>query len=276
MFSIVIPAYNAEATLAETLESVLAQAFRDFEVVVVDDGSTDATSAIVGGFVENDSRIHLISKENGGIGSAYNAGIASSKGEWIVMLSADDLLMPTHLAELAEKIEVSPEADLISVNGYYLFDDGQRSIVYEKEPWFGSDSCSLENLLDRCFFPVGAAFSRQAYFDAGGFETRLYAEDYYLFLRILALGYTHAYISTPLAIHRRNRRQRSSAGLAMREGDIATLERVRDEFPLTADECKACEAAIARHRKNIGIRKVLYRILGSNATEKLITLLRGE
>ena len=88
MFSVIIPLYNKAQSITATLNSVLAQTFQDFEIVVINDGSTDNSLAIVKQF--NDSRIRIIDQENGGVSSARNRGVRESTFEWIAFLDADD------------------------------------------------------------------------------------------------------------------------------------------------------------------------------------------
>lgn len=88
MISVVIPLYNKEASIAQSLKSVLSQEYDDFEVVIVDDGSTDGSVDVVEAM--NDPRIRLIKQENGGPSKARNTGVKNAKGEWILFLDADD------------------------------------------------------------------------------------------------------------------------------------------------------------------------------------------
>jgi glycosyltransferase involved in cell wall biosynthesis len=99
LVSVVIPAWNAERTLAETLDSAAAQTYANLEIQIVDDGSTDATSAIATAFCEREPRARVISKRNGGVASARNLGIEHARGEWIAPLDADDLWHPTKIAK---------------------------------------------------------------------------------------------------------------------------------------------------------------------------------
>lgn len=106
-FSVVIPAWNVESWLPETIASVQNQTITDWELIVVDDGSTDGTAAIVKNV--DDARVRLISQPNSGVSIARNRGIAESRGEFIAFLDADDLWSPTHLQRAQEYFDRFPE-----------------------------------------------------------------------------------------------------------------------------------------------------------------------
>lgn len=103
MFSVVIPLYNKEANIRQTLESVLNQTFTDFEIVIVNDGSKDNSRDVV--LSMDDARIRLIDQENAGVSAARNRGIKEARGEWIAFLDADDLWKPNKLEEVARAIQ---------------------------------------------------------------------------------------------------------------------------------------------------------------------------
>jgi glycosyltransferase involved in cell wall biosynthesis len=112
--SVVIPTYNAPALLLETLETVFAQTFRDFEVVVVNDGSTDDTLRHLQPLADA-GKIRLIDQKNGGIGVARNRGIDEARGKYIALLDHDDLWMPGKLAEQVAYAEAHPECSIVTV-----------------------------------------------------------------------------------------------------------------------------------------------------------------
>src|SRR4051812_8060223 len=95
--SVIIPAYNAEAFVGRTLASLRAQSFTDFEAIVVDDGSKDATAAVVQAVVEADPRFRLIRQANGGVAVARNRALAEVRGRYVANLDADDLWRPQFL-----------------------------------------------------------------------------------------------------------------------------------------------------------------------------------
>ena len=105
LVSIIIPAFNAEGTIRQTLESVSAQTYRAIEVVIIDDGSSDRTTAIVEEFTANDPRFQLIRQSNAGVGVARNTGISHARGKYIAPLDADDLWMPEKVEQQVAGME---------------------------------------------------------------------------------------------------------------------------------------------------------------------------
>ena len=112
MLSIIIPLYNKQAVIARTIESILSQSYINWELIIVDDGSTDGSDEVVRLYL-GDQRIRYIRKPNGGVSSARNRGIKEAKGEWICYIDADDYFLPEGLktmVELAEKYNVKVAA----------------------------------------------------------------------------------------------------------------------------------------------------------------------
>ena len=110
MISVIIPLYNKEPIIERSLQSVLSQDYDDFEVVVVNDGSTDRSADIVRSI--NDPRIRLIEQENGGPSKARNTGVKNAKGEWILFLDADDEMLPGALEFFSKKIQKYTDVDM--------------------------------------------------------------------------------------------------------------------------------------------------------------------
>lgn len=114
MISIIIPLYNKEHCIRETLFSVLSQSYKDFEIVIVNDGSKDSSKEVVESI--EDSRIRLINKENEGVSKARNRGIKEAKGEWVFFLDADDLMSEGCLQALVDLGNQYPQAKILSGN----------------------------------------------------------------------------------------------------------------------------------------------------------------
>lgn len=124
MISVIIPLYNKEVYIKQTIENVLKQSYQEFEILVVDDGSKDNGPAIVKSFT--DSRIKLIQKINGGVSSARNVGIQNAKYEYIAFLDADDIWLPNHLEEIHFLISTfADKASLFATNFSRKYSDGR-------------------------------------------------------------------------------------------------------------------------------------------------------
>ena len=136
IFSIIIPLFNKEKEIQQTLESVLKQTFHDFEVIIINDGSTDKSEQIVKSF--SDERILLISTDNKGVSQARNFGINYANGEIIAFIDADDYWFPNHLEKLFELHQKFPEAGLLATNYEFYF--AENTIV---KPTF--DDIPIEN-----------------------------------------------------------------------------------------------------------------------------------
>jgi glycosyltransferase involved in cell wall biosynthesis len=106
--SVVIPVFNEAALLPAALDSVLWQTFEDFECIVVDDGSTDATPRILAAHAAHDPRFQIITQRNGGISRALNAGLSAATGEWIARLDGDDIMLPDRLARQLDFAQSQP------------------------------------------------------------------------------------------------------------------------------------------------------------------------
>ncbi len=122
-FSIIIPAYNADKTLNRCFDSILAQTFKDFEVIVVNDGSKDKTKQIIDHYADTDSRISAIHKPNGGVSSARNEGLSYASGEYIVFIDADDYIDKDYLESFSKS-----NADII-VCGFKMFGNSSNKSI---------------------------------------------------------------------------------------------------------------------------------------------------
>lgn len=274
-FSVTIPAYNAESTLAETVASVQAQTFADFEVVICNDGSTDGTLALAHSLASGDPRIRVVSQENRGSGGAYNTAVRNARSEFVVMLSADDLLLPEHLASFDEFVRDHPDAAIFSCDGFILYDDGRRVPQDLNRFWADKGTMTLEDLLQACLFDIGAVYRREVFDAVGGFREDLFAEDFLFFLLAVARGFQHCYLERKLAVHRRNRTQKSADAIRVREADVRTIEILIETGLLGDSELATARRVIEHHKRNIRIRRMLAAMLGQERSARLIERLRG-
>lgn len=127
--SVIVPAYNNASWLPATLDSILAQTYTNLEIVVVDDGSTDDTAAVLQAYAEKDARIHPIRKANGGVTSARLLGVAESSGEWIGFVDGDDTIEPQMYQRLMENA-LANDADISHCGHQMVYPDGKVRYYY--------------------------------------------------------------------------------------------------------------------------------------------------
>ena len=191
--SVVMPAKNAGAHIREAIASVLAQGAEVAELIVIDDGSTDDTAAIVGSFGE--SRIRLVANEASGVSAARNLGARLAAENWLMFLDADDRLRPDAIATLLAAAKASPQAVLI-YGDYDVIDDagrpiGRRSMLAGRNKPSGE---VLERLAAGNFIVNGGVLIVRAdvFRAAGGFDQSLrYCEDWHCWCRLAAVGHFH-------------------------------------------------------------------------------------
>ena len=124
--SVIIPAYNAADTIADTLQSLLNQTFPLWEAIIVDDGSTDETSAVVNKFIEKDCRFRIIKQTNQGLSGARNSGIKLARYDWLLFLDADDWIFPQHLNRLTSALKADPSLKVVYCGWTYVTPDGEQ------------------------------------------------------------------------------------------------------------------------------------------------------
>ncbi len=126
--SVIIPVYNVEKYLAECVDSVLGQTYKNLEIILVDDGSTDTSGKMCDEYAEKDERVRVIHKKNGGLSSARNAGIEVCRGEYLCFLDSDDLYVPDAVRILLDKA-CAESADTVFFNAYSFADDAYEGRI---------------------------------------------------------------------------------------------------------------------------------------------------
>lgn len=184
IISIIMPCYNATAHLPVSVGSVLAQTFGDWELVAVNDGSTDGTLAWLQAQAQADIRVRLLTQPNQGVSAARNTGLAATRGRCVAFLDADDTWDPDFLEKMLAALQARPDAALAYCGWQNVGLPGGRG-----EPFIPPDyenATKAETLFANCRWPIHAALvKREAVLTAGGFDPSLKnAEDYALWLRI--------------------------------------------------------------------------------------------
>lgn len=175
--SVIIPVYGAEQYIAATLQSVLDQTYKNFEVLVIDDGSLDRSIEICQQF--QDPRIQIISQKNRGLAGARNTGIRNAKGDYLAFLDADDLWLPEKLEKHVEHLEKSPDVGISYCCSAFINETGMPLGIYQTPKLIG---ITLPNLLCRNPISNGSVpVIRQEVFKEIKFQDNLYGtiEDFY-------------------------------------------------------------------------------------------------
>jgi len=201
--SVVIPTYNCERFLKRTIDSALRQTYRDFEVIIVDDGSTDETQSLVATYGDV---VRSVYQSNQGVSAARNAALSRATGEFIAYLDADDLWHPEKLANQVEYLDAHPACGFIHTEVSVI--DEQDKIIHAR---FNQETgrpvpqgkC-VRDILSRSHIQTLTVVERRVVFDdVGDFDLRLsVAEDYLHWIRIVLKGYEIGYLSEPLGNYR--------------------------------------------------------------------------
>ncbi len=198
--SVIIPTYNSAHFLGQAIESVLEQTYRDWELIVVDDGSVDNTPDVVAHYDHHNMR--YCRQENKGPSSARNVGIRASSGDLLAFLDADDVILPQKLAFQVAMLDEHPEFELVYSAWQYVDESGTR-ILSEMRP--NKQGHLLKDLLlCKFFFVPGAAIVRHNCLAQVGLfdESLAAAEDIDLWIRIALAGYVFGYVDEPLLRYR--------------------------------------------------------------------------
>lgn len=195
LISVVIPTYNAEKYIGETLKSILEQTYENWECIIVNDGSTDNTLSVVNQWLEKDSRFSVLNKKNGGLSRARNSGTEAAKGDYVAFIDNDDIWLPHHLSSLMEKM-MEYEVDLVFSYAYKMIDkkgiytdvcimgplDTLPNRIYQGRE-------DIEKLLKgNIISPSFVLCNKESLVRNGGFDYYKKAEDIHTWIKLLCNG----------------------------------------------------------------------------------------
>lgn len=206
-FSVIIPLYNKAPYVAKAIGSVLAQSYKDYELIVVDDGSQDGSAEIASRCIEDRANCRLIKQENAGVSMARNNGVATSQGLYLCFLDADDWWEPTFLEEMSRLIAEFPVAGIYGTN-YTIVNETKRKTRVAPvgvEPGFEKgyiDYCQVyAQTLAMPLWTGAVCIPRQVFEEMKGFPQGIrLGEDFLLWIRI-ALKYKVAFLNNPLSFY---------------------------------------------------------------------------
>lgn len=230
LISIIIPSYNSALYLPEAIQSALSQSYRDIELIVVNDGSTDNTHEIIQQYLD---KIIYIKKKNGGPASARNLGIAHSKGEYIAFLDADDLWLPDKLEKQLAKITESPDGSFV-YTGFTNFDD-QNGTMLPGAPDTPAGMLFDRLLVESVILLSTVLLRRDVLLEAGCFDADLQtAEDTNLWLKIAR---SHRIEVIPeVLVQRRLHGNNISHRIDIPVGTLENLDKIVARYPDTAPD----------------------------------------
>jgi len=230
--SVVIATYNRAGLIQETIDSVLRQTFRDFELLVVDDGSTDNTKELLKPYGD---QLRYLRQENRGASAARNLGVQHARAGWISIQDSDDVCAPDHLETLWSAVQKQPEIGMVFANGAYLDDpdpDGKLIIPRKKSERLAKNGVALNDLFATSIVRLQAALlSKQAFLEIGGLDEELrICMDLDLSFRFF-MRFPVAYLDKVVFFYRRHQ------GNIGRDQELRLLENLRviekllQEFP---------------------------------------------
>jgi hypothetical protein len=230
LISVVVPAYNAERTLARTLESALNQTHRALEILVVDDGSTDGTAELARAFAARDGRVRVIAQANGGVARARNSGIQQARADYVAPLDADDLWHPTKLEKQLSVLSAAPPETAFVYCAFRAIDEEDRVLGHSSVFRLRGHVFHRHALVN--FVGNGSALllRRAAVLECGGYDPSLRdaglegTEDFLLQLG-LASRYAVDVVPEYLVGYRRGPGTMSERNEKMGRSFLAALER---------------------------------------------------
>jgi glycosyltransferase involved in cell wall biosynthesis len=223
MVSVIVPTYNRAQFICQGIDSVLAQGFQDFEIIVVDDGSTDNTVEVLQPYYD---RITYIYQENQRVSAARNTGIAASHGDYVAFLDSDDLFLPDKLDIQVRVLDEQPEVGLVVCGYQYIAEDGH--FLRESHGWLEYPTITIESIILGGLAPPSAVLVRRSWLDhAGGFDPGLsHSEDPDLWLRLALAGCPMVWEPSIVSQYRVHATNLSRAGNAHLDAHRRMLDKV--------------------------------------------------
>ena len=234
--SVIIATYNRVNLLAETIDSVLNQRFKDFELIVVDDGSTDETDKLLAAY---GTKIRAYHQNNSGPSAARNLGVRQARGPWIAIQDSDDLSAPNHLEVLYRYAQEHPDCGMVFANGNYLggpAHDRASIIPLNKSRRLAARGVRLEDLFDKSIVRLQASLiSKSAYDAVGGHDESLrICMDLDLSLR-LVMNWPVGYIDETVFFYRRHAGNIGRNEELRLSENIRVIEKLLADYPLARD-----------------------------------------
>ncbi|MEQ8998305.1 MAG: glycosyltransferase [Coleofasciculus sp. B1-GNL1-01] len=235
IISVILPVYNGEKTIKETVRSVLSQTFSEFELIIINDGSADSTVDIVSSI--EDERIQVFSYPNAGQPASRNRGIAKAQGDYIAFIDADDLWTADKLEAQYKALQDNPQAALAYSWTDWIDESGE---LLKRGSYITESGDVLSKLLLNDFVANGSnpLIRRQALLEVGGFDESLSnAHDWDMWLR-LAVRYPFVAVASPQVLYRKSTSSMSANIWGMERSSIQVIEKALNQAPASLQNLK--------------------------------------
>jgi glycosyltransferase involved in cell wall biosynthesis len=225
LVSIIIPVYNQEKFLAETLQSVINQTYSNWECILVNDGSVDNSIAIINDYLAQDQRFHFINSENKGVSNARNLALKQVKGEYILFLDGDDLIHPEKIQIALSNFQENTSLSIVFTTTNYFQDSIQNTLYPMK---IDENLLNFSDLLlywnEKIILPIHSAIIKKSVFEGIEFNTNLTAqEDWLVWLRLFQKNPKVIVLDTVLSYYRKHDSSRTQS-FSLKEDHFKALE----------------------------------------------------
>ena len=241
--SVIIPTYNRADMIGDALDSLIQQTSEDWEAIVVDDGSTDDTEAVVSRFA--DGRIRYLYQANKGLPGARNTGIRNATGEYIAFLDSDDLFLPDKLKVQSQALDQSPDVGLVASG--YVEVDAHLNRLREVQSWHGHPHLGLTDWLQNNPFIVNAVLVRKTWLEKAGLfdEAMRYVEDWDVWLRLAQCGCRMMWVEAIVCVYRLHDTNMMRQAELMKKGMLRMFDKFFAQPNLPVDALKLRNRAYA-------------------------------
>lgn len=260
LVSIIIPAYNAAVYIREAVDSALAQTYPNCEVIVVDDGSTDNTRVILEPYI-NARKIQYIYQPNKGLSGARNTGIRAAKGEYIALLDADDLFLPTKIERQIKYLTENPSCDVSYSDLYHFWDEEPNKLLKLNYKYYSGEEVLSHLLWNHFIAPLTVVLRRSVFNRFGYFEENLRrSEDLDFWLRLAYGGAEICFLPEILA-KLRMRKTTNLQGLEsqpqVKLTGLQVVERLNDRMTAGDKEKYQMSEVIKFYRQKVAFAYIL-------------------
>lgn len=274
--SVVVPAYNVSRYIADTLDSVFAQTFTDYEIIVVNDGAPD-TEELERALEPYRERIIYLKQENRGISGARNTGIRAARAPLIALLDGDDMWEPEFLSVMLDELRRDSSVDMLYCDGIYFGDTWEAGRTFTEFNPSTGEVTFARLLTQECNVLASSVVARrELLLRAGLFDERLRSsEDFDLWLRIIKAGGRVAYLRRPLIRYRRHSASLTADPVSMCKHILKVLEKSEQTLALTDAEVAVLRRQRRRYEAELNFNEGKRAFFGGDTETAIASLTKA-